>query len=716
MQARPPGLGFLTAALWLGVLGFWLADVSGPGTSPGFNRTLVIIASVCVATWCGSKAVTAWRGRKGLQGTKAALVLFALALLVRFAGIDFELIDHPRSDEGVYLALAERINSGQLLPETFNYGHLLYYAGALALWIRELFPDAATAVAKAVYGVETPLEVSRILLKSLNAFFGALTTLAVFGIASRIAGTAAAVLAGLLITFSPLYNDVAHQVISDVPAAFFATLALMFVARLLGEENHRDYLLAGAAAGLAAASKYPGGVAAIAIFAVWLYWRLRLRNWSWTLVGSAAVSILTMLAVMPALVLSYDRAFSGHGLDVFFGFRQYAFGGWLGVERSSNALWYGNLVLESFGVPAMALGLGGLVFLARKERRRLALMLPFPALYLILIGSMSMAVHRNLQPALPILAAILGVGIAGWIEFFRRLQPDRSHRWAVLVGVAALILPTVRTLAWDFSRIRPGTRQMAREWIEDNVPEGAAILKEDYTSQLNPRRHVVKHLRFAARLPPAELRTPVWDYLLLARNAHRRFLTPNALSRPHHREMAQRYRELFELDQVREFVPGPTRAGAHLLLYRVEPEVPEYRAERRFGAGEASFVSDRSLRQLGAGKPLQFTREWQYALFKDFFEEGTYRVSVTAVPEPAEAYLYVFTADNRGVGGFALKEGLPIELPRRGKYFLRLSLSPPSRFQGMELRRIERSSDGEGWPSRLERGVLSRNHGAEIPG
>jgi hypothetical protein len=614
-------------------------------------------------------------------------------LLVRFAGIDFELIDHPRSDEGVFLALAERINSGQLLPETFNYGHLLYYAGAVALWVRELFPEAVTAIARAVYGVETPLEVSRILLKSLNALFGALTTLAVFGIASRIAGFAAAVLAGLLITFSPLYNDVAHQVISDVPAAFFATLTLMFVARLLEEENRRDYLMAGAAAGLAAASKYPGGVAAIAIFAVWFYWRLRLRNWSWALIGSAVVSILTMLTAMPALVLSHNRAFSGHGLDVFFGFRQYAYGGWLGVERSSNALWYGNLVFENFGLPAIALGLSGLVFLAREERRRLALMLPFPVLYLILIGSMSMAVHRNLQPALPILAAILGVGIAGWIEFVQRLQPDRSRRWAALVGVTALILPTVRTLAWDFSRTRPGTRQIARDWIEGNVPEGAAILKEDYTSQLDSRRHVVKHLRFAARLPPAELRTPVWDYLLLARNAHRRFLTPNALSRPHHREMAQRYRELFELELVREFVPGPTRAGAHLLLYRVEPEAPEYQGERRFAAGEASFVSDRSLRQLGAGKPLQYTREWQYALFKDFFEQGTYRVSLTATPTPAEAYLYVFTADNRGVGGFALKEGLPIELPRRGKYFLRLSLSPPSRFHWMELERIEHGPD-----------------------
>jgi 4-amino-4-deoxy-L-arabinose transferase-like glycosyltransferase len=694
MQAKPPGLGFLTAALWLGVLGAWLADISGPGTSPGFNRILVIIASLCLAIWCGRKAVAAWRGEGSLPGTKAALILFVLALLVRFAGIDFELIDHPRSDEGVFLALAERINSGRLLPETFNYGHLLYYAGAVALWIRELFPEAATAIARTVYGVESPLEVSRILLKSLSALFGALTTLAVFGIASRVAATAAAVLAGLLITFSPLYNDVAHQVISDVPAAFFATLTLLFVARLLEEENRRDYLLAGAAAGLAAASKYPGGVAVIAIFAVWLYWRLRLRNWSWALIGSAVVSVLTMLTVMPALVLTYDRAFSGHGLDVFFGFRQYAYGGWLGVERSSNALWYGNLVLESFGLPAMALGLSGLVFLRREERRRLALMLPFPALYLILIGSMSMAVHRNLQPVLPILAAILGVGIAGWIEFLRRAQPTRYRRWAVLAGVIALILPTVQTLAWDLSRTRPGTRQIARDWIEENVPEGAAILKEDYTSQLNPRRHVVKHLRFAARLPPAELRTPVWDYLLLARNAHRRFLTPNALSRPHHREMARRYRELFELDLVREFVPGSTRAGAHLLLYRVEPEVPDYRGERRFTAGEASFVSDPSLRQLGAGKPLQFTRRWQYALFKDFFEEGSYRVSLSATPTPAEAYLYVFTADNRGVGGFALKGGLPIELPRPGKYYLRLALSPPSRFHWLELERIEHDPVG----------------------
>ena len=127
----------------------------------------------------------------------------------------------------------------------------------------------------------------RLLLQRVNATLAALTAGAVFGAAYRVIGRAggssedptrvmrpllAATFASALIIFSPLYNSIAHQLIADVPAAAFGAFSLYFVSRLLEEERLEDYLLAGAAAGLAAASKYPGGMVAVAIFAVWLSW------------------------------------------------------------------------------------------------------------------------------------------------------------------------------------------------------------------------------------------------------------------------------------------------------------------------------------------------------------------------------------------------------------------------------------------------------------
>ena len=163
-----------------------------------------------------------------------------------------------------------------------------------------------------------------------------------------------------LITAATIYNEVTHVYISDVPAAFFATLCLYFVARLAGRETLRDYLLAGAAAGLAAGCKYPAGVVAVAIAGVWAWWRWQERRWSWSLLLAAAASVATFLAVMPAFLVHAGDAFAGQGRDVFFGVRQYAESGWIGVEKNSNAAWYGGKLLETFGIGALLLGAAGM--------------------------------------------------------------------------------------------------------------------------------------------------------------------------------------------------------------------------------------------------------------------------------------------------------------------------------------------------------------------
>ena len=73
------------------------------------------------------------------------------------------------------------------------------------------------------------------------------------------------VLSGALIALSTLHNTGSHLGICDVPSAFFAAVAMLFVARLLDSERLGDCLLAGLFAGLAAGTKYPAGVVAIGI-------------------------------------------------------------------------------------------------------------------------------------------------------------------------------------------------------------------------------------------------------------------------------------------------------------------------------------------------------------------------------------------------------------------------------------------------------------------
>ena len=252
---------------------------------------------------------------------------------------------------------------------------------------------------------------------------------------------------------------------------------------------------------------------------------------------------------------------------MFFGARQYGKGGWLGVVPRSNALYYAQALVGSFGWTAALAGLSGLAVSPRKQR--LLWLLPFPVVYLALIISMSMVVRRNLYPVIPILAALLGAGIGIWLG--RLLEVRWGNRWqpilaAVLLAVC-LALPAWRTGLQAVALARPSTREIAGDWIRAHVPRGASIAKESYTPDFPAGEYEVLHRRFAARLTLEELRQH--DYVLLASAAYSRFRDPAALTRPHQQKMAERYAEIFRSwELVQEWVPSETRLGPVLRLYR----------------------------------------------------------------------------------------------------------------------------------------------------
>jgi len=228
---------------------------------------------------------------------------------------------------------------------------------------------------------------------------------------------------------------------------------------------------------------------------------------------------------------------------------------------------YAQDLAWSFGLPALVAGLSGLVlfFVAGRERRRWIWLTAYPLAYLTLVSSMHMVVKRNLYPAIPILAMFLGVGIAAFVE---RLRPPEL-RTVLAAGLAAvcLWLPVDRTARQAIGLARPSTRELAAAWIRANVPRGASIAKEAYTPNFPPGEYEVLHRRFVTRLPMAELRR--FDYVLVANAAYIRFQDPAALTRPHQRQMAERYQEIFRsFELVKEWVPTDVRTGPVLRLYR----------------------------------------------------------------------------------------------------------------------------------------------------
>lgn len=677
------------ACLSLGLVALlWLLDAAGRGLPAAVDRTAVGLAALVVL----ALLVRTVRRRAGSREGRLLLALVTASTAVHFIGLQHEIGHLYFADEGAFLAQGRRINDGQLVRPWFIYPHLLFYLDAVALWLAGLFEPVVAALARLVYGVEGADAVAVLVTRSVTATLGALTVVPVFAVARRIAGEAAAGLAGTIAVLSPIYVEVAHLNISDVPAAFFATLTLVPVTALLERERARDYVLAGLAAGLAAGSKYPAGLVAVAIAAVWVRWRIRERRLGFGLAWAGLAAVGAFVVATPSLAAFPEKAFGGRDADLLFGFRLYSeAGGWTGIVRASNSLFYAQELLYTFGAPLLVLGLAGLAAWRHPSRARLLWLLPFPALYLALILALKIAVRRNLMPLLPVLAVILGIGLSGWLLWARQRDLWRRWRFAIAgLAVVCLALPAFRTSVQAITFARPTTRELAARWITEHLPPGSFIVQEDYTPRVGPPwRFPSSRPRFVSRFTPDQLRDPRHDFVFLASSAYNRFLDPRNLERDAYEVAAARYREIFDTYQpVRKFAPGRLRGGPVLRLYQVDPEPRVHAAGAVFTAADA-LLRNPAMRPEDGG-PITHTHPVQWSLFKAYLEAGRYRALLDAEMAAGEGRIRVLNRDNEEIDRRSLTPDSTPEavLPRPDKYFFYVHLPAVSRLRGLTLEKV----------------------------
>ncbi len=612
-------LKWSTVGSWLSLAGLWLLYVGQRPAPVPLSRAFVLLALAATLGLVAQRAVNLWRrGDKARLAALAGLVLLALALYL--PGIRHEVGDKYYADEGIFRSNATDINNGNFLRQNFLYPHLLFYADAFAIWIASLFHPAILSWSDSLYGISDWHDFCRLLGRLLTALAGALTVVPVFFLAQRLAGsnrlrasgatdrlrasgaTGAGIIAGLLIVAASHYHAGSNLHTADVPSAFFAMGCLAFVGRLLRRERARDYLWAGVWAGLAAGTKYPAGVVAIAIVAIWV--RGRIRDWrgvapkasKWgilwlPLAGLAAIG--TFVLSSPSLVVYYRFSLFGDK-GAILGARQYTAGRWIGVAPDSHLAYYLDLIGASFGWLAVAAGVIGLFFLGRKARADALWLLPFPLVFLAILVSMSVTVERSLYPALPPIATLLGTGLwtlgtvcapmaqrrrladaaprpalAGWPAAVLAATP----RWAAAALIAVSVgLPLWRVTLQEIGFRRESTRQLASLWIYHNLPHGSRIFKERYTPNIHRKTFEVGTTHWIGSYSVEDLRGHDLDYVVLARTAYQRFLDPELHFEAYHATVERNYRDIFaRLELVKAFEPGPLRRGPLIKIYRVSP-------------------------------------------------------------------------------------------------------------------------------------------------
>ncbi|MGI8632084.1 MAG: ArnT family glycosyltransferase [Solirubrobacterales bacterium] len=427
------------------------------------------------------------RGRQALTAavrrpwTAGLIVVLGVALGLRLWGVKHGLPFVYNLDEGAhFVPKAVAYFRGSLDPQYFvnppAYGYLLHVVFAI------VFGREATQQAYA--GDPTELFVAA---RVVTAVLGTGAVAMTWAVGRRLVDERVGVLAAgvLAVGFLPVFYS--KHALNDVPTTLPLLLALYGAVGIATSDRRRDWIYAGVGLGLAAATKYTGGIVLVSILAA-AAWRLQARPAAagrrssvlW-LAGVGGLGLLAFAVANP-YALIHPGEFWNEGIN-----RQQSASnevGKLGQSHSSGVTYYLWALTWGIGWGVTALAFVG-SGLAARRRPLVALLLIVPVVvFIAFMGIQGRFFGRWLMPVLPLVALLAAYGATAVWDLIAQRTAAAGWRWAsaAALGLALFAQGTATSTHNSVVLMRPDTRNVAREWLVDNVPAGSKIVLEPIVS------------------------------------------------------------------------------------------------------------------------------------------------------------------------------------------------------------------------------------------
>jgi hypothetical protein len=337
----------------------------------------------------------------------------------------------------------------------------------------ELWFGSSDAVARAY--ARNPTEVfvvARVVAAALGTVAVWLTYLTGKRLFGKGVGLTAAAISGL--AFLPIFYS--HLALNDVPTLAPVALSLYGVAGVLRYGRLGDYVVAGIGVGLAAATKYTGGITLLCLLAAAAAGAAgsEHRHVPKRLGVGLGAALAAFLVANPYALLDFSSFIQG--------VKQQASetdAAKLGSSAVGGIDYYLWTFTWGFGwAPAVA-SLVGAVLLAVRRKIALALVLiPAPIIFIIFMGEQARYFGRWLMPIFPIVAILAGYGAVELIRFISRARVIRPAFAAAAVAVLLLAQSVTAVVHNDEVLSRPDTINTARAWMVDHIPVGTKIVLE----------------------------------------------------------------------------------------------------------------------------------------------------------------------------------------------------------------------------------------------
>jgi hypothetical protein len=275
-----------------------------------------------------------------------------------------------------------------------------------------------------------------------------------------------------------------HYIKNDILAVFLGTLSFLYCVYLLKRRERRDYLLAGVSAGLAASTHYAAALFFVPLLAAHFLVALKERTQDrFPRLISAGIFLGTLAFVFgfligtPYWVLSFSEFAQRFQKDKATTFS--AYGNPFSDENGVPSWKWYTEYLASSGLfyPIFFASVGGLLYALKRHSREDILLLSFPTVYTLFLFGLSFRTDRlsmPLGPFLSLLGALFIVYIYKYASSRLRIKEYRKLL-AVLLLLVFVGVPFLRVLLFDSTLAAPDTREVALEWMEENIPENQTL-------------------------------------------------------------------------------------------------------------------------------------------------------------------------------------------------------------------------------------------------
>ncbi len=386
----------------------------------------------------------------------------AIAADVRFWGLRFGLPDAmARPDEEAITTIASRFVLIGPNPNFFDYPTLFMHAVA---FVERLWPGG-----QAVLDDTLP----RLISRSLSAGLGTASVPLIFLIGHRLFSTRAGLLASGFLAIAFLHVRDSHFGVTDVPMTFMVLLAfLVIVSMPMDRVRWWMAALAAVVCGLATSTKYNAAlIIAPLLIAVWQ------RNGNrWMYVTIAAGFVAGFLVGTPYALIARQKFFAdlvglqshlsgGHAIDQGVGW----------IHHLTFSLRYG------LGLPLLLTALAGLVWLIADDRRAACVVLGFPVLYYLGMGSGRTVFMRHMTPLIPFATLLAGLAVdraASKLSTLAASFRTLSSSIAVVFAVVIAYDSAARAVALDRLLSERDSRTVAAAFMKASYfPRGASVFQ-----------------------------------------------------------------------------------------------------------------------------------------------------------------------------------------------------------------------------------------------